>query len=188
MVLGAVAAIGQTNIKRLMAYSSIGHMGYALIGLAAGTHAGVQGVLIYLAIYLVTNIGVFVCILAMRRGEHDGGNHRRSRRPGAQRDPALAFAFAMLMFSLAGLPPLAGFFAKFYVFLAAIKAGLYPLAVIGVLASVIGAYLLSAHREDDVFRRTGARLRARHGYRPRHHSLRCYGIFTLFFLLGGVAA
>ena len=139
MVLGAVAAIGQTNIKRLMAYSSIGHMGYALVGLAAGTAAGVQGVLIYLTIYVVTNIGVFVCILAMRR---DGAMTENINDLAglAQTRPAFAFVLAMLMFSLAGIPPLAGFFAKFYVFLAAIEAGLYPLAVIGVVASVIGAY------------------------------------------------
>ena len=139
MVLGAVAAIGQTNIKRLMAYSSIGHMGYALIGLAAGTQAGVQGVLIYLAIYLFTNVGIFVCILAMRRGDKMVENI--SDLAGlAQTRPRLAFAFSMLMVSLAGIPPLAGFWAKWYVFLAAIQAGLYPLAVIGVIASVVGAY------------------------------------------------
>jgi NADH-quinone oxidoreductase subunit N len=139
MVLGAFAAIGQNNIKRLMAYSSIANMGYVLVGLAAGTAEGVQGVLIYLAIYLVTNIGVFACILAMRRGQHMV--ETISDLSGlAQTQPGYAFVFAMLMFSLAGIPPLAGFFAKFYVFLAAIEAGLYPLAVIGVVASVVGAY------------------------------------------------
>jgi len=139
MILGAVAAIGQNNIKRLMAYSSIGHMGFALVGLAAGNEAGVQGILIYLAIYVATTIGVFVCILAMRRNGNNVENI--SDLAGLARSrPGYAFAFAMLMFSLAGIPPLAGFFAKFYVFLAAIEAGLYPLAVIGVLASVVGAY------------------------------------------------
>ena len=139
MVLGAVAAIGQNNIKRLMAYSSIANMGYILIGLAAGTAQGVEGVLVYLAIYLITNIGIFACILAMRRGDHMVENI--SDLAGlAQRQPGYAFVFAMLMFSLAGIPPLAGFFAKFYVFLAAVRAGLYPLAVIGVIASVVGAY------------------------------------------------
>ncbi|MGD0144232.1 MAG: NADH-quinone oxidoreductase subunit NuoN [Rhizomicrobium sp.] len=139
MILGAVAAIGQTNIKRLMAYSSIGHMGYALLGLAAGTTQGVQGVLIYLTIYLITNAGVFVCILAMRRdGEAvetmaDLAGLSRTR-------PMLALAFAALMLSLAGLPPFAGFWGKFYVFLAAMDAHLYSLAVIGVIASVVGAY------------------------------------------------
>lgn len=139
MSLGAVAAIGQNNIKRLMAYSSIGHMGFALVGLAAGTEAGVEGVLIYLAIYVVTNIGVFVCILSMRRRGEMVENI--SDLAGiAKARPVFAFALAMLMFSLAGIPPLAGFFAKFYVFLAAIQTGLYPLAVIGVIASVVGAF------------------------------------------------
>ncbi|HET9272643.1 MAG TPA: NADH-quinone oxidoreductase subunit NuoN [Methyloceanibacter sp.] len=139
MALGAFAAIGQTNIKRLMAYSSIGHMGYALVGLAAGTADGVAGVIVYLAIYLVMTLGTFACILAMRRGgrmvEDIDALSGLSRT-----QPLMAFMLAMLLFSLAGIPPLAGFFAKFYVFLAAIHAGLYALAVIGVLLSVVGAY------------------------------------------------
>ena len=139
MVLGAFAAIGQHNIKRLMAYSSIGHMGYALVGLAAGNQAGVQGVVIYLLIYLAMTLGTFACILSMRRA--GGMVEEISDLAGLSRtNPIMAFFLAMLLFSLAGIPPLAGFFAKFYVFLAAIQAGLYPLAVIGVLASVVGAY------------------------------------------------
>jgi NADH-quinone oxidoreductase subunit N len=139
MALGAFAAIGQRNIKRLMAYSSIGHMGFALVGLAAGTAEGVQGVLVYMAIHVTMTLGTFACILAMRR---DGRMVEDiSDLAGlARTNPTLAFFFAMLLFSLAGIPPLAGFFAKFYVFLAAIKAGLFTLAVIGVLASVVGAY------------------------------------------------
>jgi NADH-quinone oxidoreductase subunit N len=139
MMLGAFAAIGQRNIKRLMAYSSIGHMGFALVGLAAGTPEGVQGVLVYMAIYVAMTLGTFACILAMRR---DGVFVENiSDLAGlARTQPAMAFFLAMLLFSLAGIPPLAGFFAKFYVFLAAIKAGLYTLAVIGVLSSVVGAY------------------------------------------------
>jgi NADH-quinone oxidoreductase subunit N len=139
MALGAFAAIGQHNIKRLMAYSSIGHMGFALIGLAAGTPEGVQGVLIYMAIYLAMTLGTFACILAMQRG---GANVEEiSDLAGlARNNPLMALFLGILLFSLAGIPPLAGFFAKFYVFLAAIKAGLYPLAVLGVLASVVGAY------------------------------------------------
>jgi NADH-quinone oxidoreductase subunit N len=139
MALGAFAAIGQRNIKRLMAYSSIGHMGFALVGLAAGTPEGVQGVLVYMAIYVAMTLGVFAAILSMRRdgkfvetiGDLAGL---------ARTHPTMAFFLAMLLFSLAGIPPLAGFFAKFYVFLAAIKAGLYMLAVIGVLSSVVGAF------------------------------------------------
>src|SRR5712675_1926793 len=139
MALGSFAAIGQTNIKRLMAYSSIGNMGYALIGLAAGTADGVQGVLVYMAIYVAMTLGTFACIIAMRRP--DGAVERISDLAGlARTKPAMAFWLAMMMFSLAGVPPLAGFFAKFYVFLAAIKSGLFALAVIGVVTSVIGAY------------------------------------------------
>ena len=139
MVLGAFAAIGQSNIKRLLAYSSIGHMGFALVGLAAGTEEGVRGVIVYMMIYMMMTLGVFACVIAMRRKGSQveqitdlsglGRNH-----------PALAFVLAMLMFSLAGIPPLAGFFAKYFVFLAAVKAGLYVMAVIGVVASVVGAY------------------------------------------------
>ena len=139
MVLGAFAAIGQSNIKRLLAYSSIGHMGYALVGLAAGTPEGVQGVVVYMIIYMIMTLGVFACVIAMRRK----GNHVEeiSDLAGLARNhKGLAFVFAMLMFSLAGIPPLAGFFGKYFVFLAAMKAGLYALAVIGVVASVVGAY------------------------------------------------
>jgi NADH-quinone oxidoreductase subunit N len=139
MALGAFAAIGQRNIKRLMAYSSIGHMGFALVGLAAGTPEGIQGVLVYMAIYVAMTLGTFACILSMRR---DGQMVEEiSDLAGlARTNPTMAFFLAMLLFSLAGIPPLAGFFAKFYVFLAAVKAGLFTLAVIGVLASVVGAY------------------------------------------------
>src|SRR5882757_8528775 len=139
MALGAFAAIGQTNIKRLMAYSSIGHMGFALVGLAAGTAESIQGVLVYLSIYLAMTVGAFAAILSMRR---DGGMVEQiSDLAGlARSNPALAFFLGLLMFSLAGIPPLAGFFAKYYVFLGAIKAGLYALAVIGVVTSVVGAY------------------------------------------------
>ncbi len=139
MVLGAFAAIGQTNIKRLMAYSSIGHMGFALVGLAAGSEAGVQGVMVYLVIYLAMTLGAFACILAMRR--HDQMVEDIDALAGLSRtQPLVAFCLAAIMFSLAGIPPLAGFFAKYYVFLAAIEKGLYVLAVIGVIASVVGAF------------------------------------------------
>ncbi|ODS00888.1 NADH:ubiquinone oxidoreductase subunit N [Methyloceanibacter methanicus] len=139
MALGAFAAIGQRNIKRLMAYSSIGHMGFALVGLAAGTEQGVQGVIIYLAIYLVMTLGTFAVILSLRR---DGEMVEEiDQLAGLSRtSPLMALALAVLLFSLAGIPPLAGFFAKFYVFLAAVEAGLYALAIIGVLLSVVGAY------------------------------------------------
>jgi len=139
MLLGAFAAIGQTNIKRLMAYSSIANIGFALVGLAANTLEGVQGVLIYMAIYIVMTLGVFACILSMRRD--DQSLEDISELSGlAKNNLPMAFALMILMFSLAGIPPLVGFFAKYHVFLAAIQSGLYPLAIIGVLASVVGAY------------------------------------------------
>src|SRR5271154_5814678 len=139
MALGAFAAIGQHNFKRLMAYSSIGHMGFALVGLAAGTVEGAHGVVVYMAIYLVMTLGAFAAILSMRRN----GDYveQISDLSGLARTNApMAFFLAAMMFSLAGIPPLAGFFAKFYVFAAAMKAGLFGLAVIGVLLSAIGAY------------------------------------------------
>jgi NADH-quinone oxidoreductase subunit N len=139
MVLGAFAAINQRNIKRLMAYSSIGNVGYMLIGLAATSETGVAGILIYLAIYLFMTVGTFAVILCMRRqgraveGIDDLAGLSRSQ-------PGLALALAIFMFSMAGIPPLGGFFAKFYIFMAAINSGLYVLAVIGVVASVVAAY------------------------------------------------
>jgi NADH-quinone oxidoreductase subunit N len=139
MLLGALAAIGQTSIKRLMAYSSIGHMGYALVGLAVNTPAGIQGVLIYMVTYIFMSAGVFACIIAMnRRGI---ALEKISDLSGlARTDPMLAGAFAIFMFSMAGVPPFSGFFGKLYVFYAAVQAGYWTLAVIGVLTSVIGAY------------------------------------------------
>ena len=139
MALGAFAAIGQKNIKRLIAYSSIGHIGYALVGLAAGTPEGVRGVLIYLAIYMVMSLGTFACILAMRR-RGQMVEKIEDLAGLSKTNPAVALALAIFMFSMAGIPPLAGFFGKLYVFLAAIEEGMYGLAVIGVLTSAVGAY------------------------------------------------
>ena len=139
MILGSFAAIVQTNIKRLMAYSSIGHMGFVLVGLAAGNEQGVQGILLYLTIYLFMNMGTFACILAMRR--QGRMVEEIDQLAGLSKtNPYLAAALGIFMFSMAGIPPLAGFFAKFYVFLAAIEAGLYVLTVVGLLTSVVGAY------------------------------------------------
>lgn len=139
MFLGAIAAIGQRNIKRLMAFSSIGHMGFALMGLAAGTQEGVQAMLIYMAIYVSMNVGVFAFILNM---EKDGRAVTNIDALGlySRVEPARALMLAVLMFSLAGVPPLVGFFGKFYVLLAAVNAGLTWLAIAGVIASVIGAF------------------------------------------------
>jgi NADH-quinone oxidoreductase subunit N len=139
MLLGAFAAINQTNIKRLMAYSSIGHVGYILVGLAAANEGGIRGVGVYLAIYLLSNVGTFACILCMRvRGTMV--ENISDLRGISKTNPILALALAIFMFSMAGIPPLAGFFSKLYVFLAAIEAKLYLLAVIGVLASVVSAF------------------------------------------------
>ena len=139
MFLGAVAAIGQTNIKRLMAYSSISHMGFVLMGLAAGTTQGAEAMLIYLAIYVTMNVGVFAFILNMER---DGNAVTEIASLGnySQVEPGRAMCLAILMFSLAGLPPLVGFWGKFFVLTAAVEAGLVWLAVAGVVASVIGAF------------------------------------------------
>jgi NADH-quinone oxidoreductase subunit N len=139
MILGAVAAISQTNIKRLMAYSSIGHVGYLLIGLAPGTESGIQAIMVYLAIYLFMTVGTFAVILAMR-SKGIAVEKIDDLKGLARTRPGMALAMAVFMFAMAGIPPLAGFFGKFYVFMAAVQAGLYTLAVIGVLASVVGAF------------------------------------------------
>ncbi|MEM9170425.1 MAG: NADH-quinone oxidoreductase subunit NuoN [Pseudomonadota bacterium] len=139
MLIGAFSALVQTNIKRLMAYSSIGHMGYALMGLAAGDREGVAAVLIYMAIYVVMNVGVFACILMMRRrggmseGLGDLAGLSRTNMP-------LALLLTLFMLSLAGIPPTAGFIGKWFVFFAAVDAGLITLAVVGALSSVVSAY------------------------------------------------
>jgi NADH-quinone oxidoreductase subunit N len=180
MALGSFAAIGQKNIKRLMAYSSIGHMGFALVGLAAGTPEGAQGVLIYIAIYVAMTLGSFAIILAMKR---NGRNVEDiSAFSGLSRtNPLLAFFFAMLLFSLAGIPPLAGFFAKWYVFVAAIKAGLFTLAVVGVLTSVVGAYYYLAiikvmYFDEPLVRLDPIRMELR-------TVLAVAGIFNIFFFV-----
>ena len=139
MFLGAIAAIGQKNIKRLMAYSSIAHMGFALMGLAAGTAFGVQAMLVYMAIYIAMNIGTFAFILSM---EKDGMpvTDIDALNMYSKQEPVKALAMLILLFSLAGVPPMLGFFGKFYVLRAAYDAGLAWLAVAGVIASVIGAF------------------------------------------------
>src|SRR5712671_4056082 len=180
MALGSFAAIGQKNIKRLMAYSSIGHMGFALVGLAAGTAEGAQGVLVYIAIYVSMTLGSFAVILTMKRnGQHV---ENISDLAGLSRtNPLLAFVFAMLLFSLAGIPPLAGFFAKWYVFVAAIKAGLFTLAVIGVVTSVVGAYYYLSIIKVMYFEEPVVRLD------PMRTELRTVlavaGLFNIFFFV-----
>ncbi|MBP0462896.1 NADH-quinone oxidoreductase subunit NuoN [Roseomonas sp. PWR1] len=139
MVLGAFAAIGQQNIKRLMAYSSIGHVGYALVGLAAASEAGLRGVLVYMAIYLLMNLGAFAVLVAMRR--QGRAAERVDDLAGlAKTDLGMAVWMAIFMFSMAGIPPLAGFFGKMFVFKAAVDAGLWTLAIVGILSSVVSAF------------------------------------------------
>ncbi len=180
MVLGAFAAIGQRNIKRLLAYSSIGHMGFALVGLAAGTAQGVQGVMVYMAIYVAMTLGSFAFVLSMRRKGQ--AVETIDDLAGLSRtDPMRALLLAALMFSLAGIPPLAGFLAKYYVFLAAIKAGLYGLSVIGVLSSVVGAYyylrvvkIMYFDEPADAFDPMPSELKA---------VLALSGLFTIFYFV-----
>ena len=140
IIFGAVAAIGQSNIKRLLAYSSINNVGFVLIGLAAGTQEGVAATLFYLAIYVVMTLGSFIVVLQMRNADGQPIETIASLSGLSRTRPGLALAMAIFMFSLAGIPPLVGFFAKLAVFTAAVHAGLYPLAVVGFVASVIGAY------------------------------------------------
>jgi len=139
MILGAVAAIGQTNLKRLMAYSAIGHMGYALAGLATGSNEGIQSTVIYLSIYLIMNLGIFSCIFMMKR--KDIFYEDIQDLSGLSKNhPIISICLLLLLFSLAGIPPLAGFFAKFYIFMAVIKVKMYTLAIIGLITTVISAF------------------------------------------------
>ena len=139
MILGAVAAIGQTNLKRLMAYSAIGHMGYALAGLATGSNEGIQSTVIYLSIYLLMNLGIFSCIFMMKR--KDIFYEDIQDLSGLSKNhPIISICLLLLLFSLAGIPPLAGFFAKFYIFMAVIKVKMYTLAIIGLITTVISAF------------------------------------------------
>jgi len=139
MILGSVAAMGQTNIKRLMAYSSIGHIGYAIAGIAAGTENGFKSTLVYISIYAVMNIGAFACILLMKRG----GKYIEEieELSGVSKNhPLMSLALLIILFSLAGIPPLAGFFAKFYIFMAVIESEMYTLAVVGLVTTVLSAF------------------------------------------------
>jgi len=140
IVLGAAGAIGQTNIKRLLAYSSINNVGFALVGLAAGTPEGVSAVIVYMAIYVVMTIGSFLVVLQMRAADGTPVESIASLSGLSKMQPRLALALGIFMFSLAGIPPLFGFYAKFAVFWAAVQAGLFAFAAIGIAASVIGAY------------------------------------------------
>ncbi len=139
MILGAVAAIGQNNIKRLIAYSSIGHIGYAIAGIAAGTENGFKSTMIYIAIYSVMNIGAFAFVLSMKRGQNYV--EEISELSGASKNhPLMCLGLLIILFSLTGIPPLAGFFAKFYIFMSVIESGMYGLAIIGLVTTVVSAF------------------------------------------------
>ena len=139
MIFGAVSAIGQKNLKRLIAYSSIGHMGYALAGLAVGTNSGIQNSIIYICIYLVMNLGIFCCLFAMKRNDKFFDNI--DDLSGLSKNhPLMSLSLLILLFSLAGIPPLAGFFAKFYIFISVIEQSMYFLAIVGLLSTVISAF------------------------------------------------
>tara|TARA_B100001146_G_scaffold223376_1_gene237862 strand:+ start:170 stop:1585 length:1416 start_codon:yes stop_codon:yes gene_type:complete len=139
MIFGAVAAIGQKNLKRLVAYSSIGHMGYALAGLTTGTNEGIQSSIIYISIYLVMNLALFSCLFMLRRNENYF-EHIEDLSGLSKNHPILSFSMLIILFSLAGIPPLAGFFAKFYIFMTVIEQSMYFLAIIGLLSTVIAAF------------------------------------------------
>jgi NADH-quinone oxidoreductase subunit N len=181
MVLGAFAAIGQTNIKRLMAYSSIGNVGYALIGLAVGTESGLASVLVYMAIYVFMNLGVFTCILCMRRrGQMMVEVQDLSGL--ARNSPLMAAALAIFLFSMVGIPPLAGFFGKLYIFLSAVEAGLYWLAVVGVLSSVVAAYYYLRIIRVMYFEEAGEPFDREYGQETRLVMLGSAVLILLFFL------
>ncbi|MXY34285.1 MAG: NADH-quinone oxidoreductase subunit NuoN [Boseongicola sp. SB0664_bin_43] len=192
MFLGAIAAIGQRNIKRLMAYSSIAHMGFALMGLTAGTAAGVEAMLIYLVIYVTMNVGTFAFILSMER---DGAPvvEISALSLYSRRSPTRALAMLVLLFSLAGVPPLVGFFAKYSVLLAAVDAGLAWLAILGVIASVIGAfyyirivYIMYFGDEESELDAGGSTVLA--GFLVVSAALMLFGLWNLVGIEGPAAA
>ena len=193
MFLGAIAAIGQTDIKRLMAYSSIAHMGYALMGLAAGTAFGVQAMLIYMAIYVTMNVGTFSFILSMERDGQPVSNIS-SLHMYSKREPGKALAMLVLLFSLAGVPPLVGFFGKLYVLRAAYEAGLAWLAIAGVVASVIGAfyylrivyYMYFGEDRDDAL--DGGKSPVLYGMLMASALIMVVGVVNLFGIEGVAAA
>tara|TARA_Y100001970_G_C14039878_1_gene753127 strand:- start:396 stop:1016 length:621 start_codon:yes stop_codon:yes gene_type:complete len=139
MIFGAVAAIGQKNLKRLIAYSSIGHMGYALAGLTTGSNYGIQSSIIYISIYLVMNLALFSCLF-MLKSKNKYFENIDDLSGLSKNHPILSLSFLIVLFSLAGIPPLAGFFAKFYIFMAVIKESMYFLAIVGLLSTVISAF------------------------------------------------
>ena len=139
MLFGSIAAIGQKNLKRLIAYSSISHMGYVLAGISTGTNQGIQSSITYISIYLFMNLAFFACLFMLRRDEKYFENIE-DLSGLSKNHPILSFSFLIVLFSLAGIPPLVGFFAKFYIFTAVIEQSMYSLAIIGLLSTVIAAF------------------------------------------------
>ena len=139
MIFGAISAIGQKNLKRLIAYSSIGHMGYALAGLAVGTNSGIQSSIIYISIYVIMNLGIFCCLFMMKRKDKFFDN-LEDLAGLSKNHPLISLSLLILLFSLAGIPPMAGFFAKFYIFMSVIEQSMYFLAIVGLLSTVISAF------------------------------------------------
>jgi len=139
MIFGAIAAIGQKNLKRLIAYSSIGHMGYALAGLAVGTNSGIQSSIIYICIYVIMNLGIFSCLFMLKR-DNKFFDNLEDLSGLSKNHPILSLCFLILLFSLAGIPPLAGFFAKFYIFVSVVEQSMYFLAIVGLISTVVSAF------------------------------------------------
>ncbi len=139
MIFGAIAAIGQKNLKRLIAYSSIGHMGYALAGLAVGTNSGIHSSITYICIYVIMNLAIFSCLLMLRR-DNKFYDNIEDLSGLSKNHPMISLCFLIVLFSLAGIPPLAGFFAKFYIFISVIEQSMYFLAIVGLVSTVISAF------------------------------------------------
>lgn len=183
MLLGALAALRQTNIKRLIAYSSIGHVGYMLVGIASANITGIQSILMYGVLYVMMTIGLFCAVLQPRRNG-EAAESLNDYKGLAKSEPLLAAIISIFMLSMAGIPPLAGFFAKFYVFLAAIEEELYPLAVIGVLSSVVGAFYYLRVIKLMYFDEADAPLDVINRYTTAHKLvLTVTTLFTLLFFL-----
>ena len=181
MVFGAVAAIGQSNLKRLIAYSSIGHMGYALAGVASGTNQGIQSSITYMSIYLVMTLAFFSCLLMLRK-KNDYYEKIEDLSGLSINHPILSLSLLVVLFSLAGIPPLAGFFAKFYVFMAVIEQGMFFLAIIGLLSTVIAAFYYLRLIKIIYFDKSKENFETDHNFGLKATLTITTGILVLYFL------
>ena len=181
MVFGAVAAIGQSNLKRLIAYSSIGHMGYALAGVASGTNQGIQSSITYISIYLVMTLAFFSCLLMLRK-KNNYYEKIEDLSGLSINHPILSFSLLVVLFSLAGIPPLAGFFAKFYVFMAVIEQGMFFLAIIGLLSTVIAAFYYLRLIKIIYFDKSNENFETDHNFGLKATLTITTGILVLYFL------